>query len=281
MSRIEQVIQYYDETRFDYNVAWFSRENLALHVGFYDEFASNHKSAVLNTNRFMADAVDVRPGEHVLDAGCGRGGAAFWLVKNRQAQVTGITPVATQVNDCQQKAAEFGLESQAQFFQKDYLDSGFADASFDVVWACESVCHTDRKPDFFKEAYRMLKPGGRLVLADCMRFRRPLPSSDEAFLLKGLSGWAVPDIDTGAEHFFNAKNAGFENIVIRDCTKYVRVSFRNIYRHCRRWLWLGHVLRALHVRSAVQHNNQMGSLRICQALHRGLWFYGVMTAEKR
>lgn len=279
--QVWKVVRYYDETRFDYNVAWFSDENSALHVGFYDEHAHNHRDAVGNTNRFLADAAGIQSGDRVLDAGCGRGGSAFWLAQNRQATVVGITPVASQVDDARRKAVALGLENEVSFFQKDYLHSGFGDETFDVVWACESVCHTEQKQEFFHEAFRVLKPGGRLVIADCMRFRRDLPPSDEAFLLEGVNGWEVPDIDTGREHYEKASAAGFEAVRILDCSKYVRVSFRNIYRHCRRWLWLGYLLNFAGIRSDVQHANQMGSMKIFQAMERGLWFYGVMTAERR
>ena len=39
---LQAVIDYYDQTRFDYNVAWLNKENLAVHFGFYDEHADKH-----------------------------------------------------------------------------------------------------------------------------------------------------------------------------------------------------------------------------------------------
>lgn len=275
------VRKYYEETRFDYNVAWFTSRNLSIHFGFYDEHAQRHDDAVLNANRVMAEAAGIRPGERVLDAGCGVGGAAFWLAENRGVSVTGITLVAQQVDDCQAKAAEFGLSEKTDFQQASFLDAPFPDASFDVVWACESVCHAENKADFYREAARLLRPSGRVVMADFMRFRRPMEPKVESKMLRGFNGWAVGDIDSGQEYFDTASAAGFENIVIRDCSKYVRVSFRNVLRHCRRWLWLGKILLALGVRSRVQHGNLAGTVDICETFLDGEWFYGLLTAVKQ
>ena len=79
---LKDVIEYYDRTRFDYRVAWDDSDHPAVHFGFYDEAASNHKDALMNTNRVLADRVGVQAGERLLDAGCGRGGSCFWLAEN-------------------------------------------------------------------------------------------------------------------------------------------------------------------------------------------------------
>src|SRR5919112_1843604 len=49
------------------------------------------------------------------------------------------------------------------FLEASYFDMPFEDNSADVVWAIESVCHAKDKFQFYKEAFRVLKPGGKLI----------------------------------------------------------------------------------------------------------------------
>ncbi|HNM26892.1 MAG TPA: hypothetical protein PKL15_15730, partial [Saprospiraceae bacterium] len=70
---------YYALTGFDYRIIWAGGRNLAVHFGYYDEHANRHQDALDNLNRALADYAGIRPGERVLDAGCGRGSAVFWL----------------------------------------------------------------------------------------------------------------------------------------------------------------------------------------------------------
>lgn len=277
---LSKIVAYYDATKFDYNVVWNARDNLSIHFGFYDENANSHAAAVLNTNRVMAEAVNIQKGDSILDAGCGVGGAAFWLANEREVSVTGITPVGHQIGSCRAKAKELGLENRTSFIQADFLNMPFPDESFDVVWACESVCHATNKSEFYQEAARVLKKGGRLVMAEYMRYHPMLPKEQESKFMSGFAGWAIYNIESGATHFELAKLAGFDSIMIRDCSAYVRVSFRNIWRHCKRWLWLGRLLQIIRIRSSVQHGNLEGTKAICETFLDGLWAYGLLTAVK-
>ncbi|MCB0554849.1 MAG: methyltransferase domain-containing protein, partial [Phaeodactylibacter sp.] len=103
-SKFRELIDYYDQTRFDYHIAWVGRENQAVHFGFYDHQAGQHAEALSNTNRVLADLAGIQPGQRVLDAGCGKGGSCLWLARHRQASVVGISPVASQVAEARQNA---------------------------------------------------------------------------------------------------------------------------------------------------------------------------------
>ena len=107
----------------------------------------------------------------VLDVGCGIGGTSRYLAKKLlpNAQVTGITLSPKQVERATELAKEQGVPN-AKFQVMDALAMEFPDNSFDVVWACESGEHMPDKTAYVNEMLRVLKPGGKLILATwCQR----------------------------------------------------------------------------------------------------------------
>jgi MPBQ/MSBQ methyltransferase len=106
-------------------------------------------------------------GVKVLDVGCGFGGTSRYLAKSlgRQAHVTGITLSPKQVERGTQLAAEQGLADQTQFTVMNALAMDFDDNTFDIVWACESGEHMPDKQAYISEMMRVLKPGGKFVMA--------------------------------------------------------------------------------------------------------------------
>eukprot|EP01031_Cornospumella_fuschlensis_P040885 gene40886-49875_t len=102
----------------------------------------------------------------VLDVGCGIGGTSRYLAKKfgTNAQVTGITLSPEQVKRASQLAAEQCVRN-ANFQVMDALDMDFPANSFDLVWACESGEHMPDKKKYVEEMARVLKPGGKIVIA--------------------------------------------------------------------------------------------------------------------
>ena len=279
-SLTDAIVGYYDETWLDYRVLWLNPDNLAVHFGYTDENTRSHTDALKNMNRVLADRVQLKPGERVLDAGCGVGGSSLWLAKERDVDVVGITLAARQVHKARRYAIRRGLHDRVRFEVADFTATPFPDASFDVVWAVESQCHAPQKAAFYQEAARLLRPGGRVVVADFFRAGRPLDRTGERLLHEWLTGWAVPDIDTPSEHTEHLAAAGFVETRLDDVTAHTRPSLRRLYRMAY-WTYplalYGYVKG---VRSAVQHGNVIASIRQYQALRHNAWFYGILSATK-
>lgn len=276
----EAIVDYYDETWLDYRVLWLNPDNLAVHFGYTDDSTRGHTDALKNMNRVLAKRVAIQPGERVLDAGCGVGGSSLWLAKERGVDVVGITLAAKQVAMARGYAVRRGLTDHVRFEQADFTATPFPDASFDVVWAVESMCHAPRKAAFYREAARLLRPGGRVVVADFVRAARPLDQTGERLLREWLNGWAVPDIDTPDEHLMNLAESGFVDAQLDDVTVRTRPSLRRLYRMAY-WTYPLAVLgRRTGIRSAVQHGNVIASIRQYQALKHGAWLYSILSATK-
>lgn len=130
----------------------------------------------------------------VLDVGCGIGGTSRYIAKKfPNAEVTGITIS----NQQQQRATELATERKipnAKFEICDALDMKYEDNSFDLVWACESGEHMPDKEKYVEEMTRVLKPGGRIVIATwCERETPPEFTPSERKTLDYLYGeWTHP-----------------------------------------------------------------------------------------
>jgi tocopherol O-methyltransferase len=223
---------------YDFNVALcrllWSGDTHALHYGIWDASAQTHNEALLNTNRFLADKTGITSGEQVLDAGCGLGGSSLWLARERGAVVDGITISEKQVKVANGLAAGMKLGDRARFHLKDFAATEFPDASFDVVWAIESITHTVDKSEFFREAYRVLRPGGRLILADWFVENYPRNPQEDDMLRDVMEGNAA-HIEPPAVFVREMQAAGFTPAGNWDATDEVIPSSTLIKRL---WRWV-------------------------------------------
>ncbi|MSQ85920.1 MAG: class I SAM-dependent methyltransferase [Alphaproteobacteria bacterium] len=106
---------------------------------------------------------DFKP-KAILDMGCTLGHSTLpWKERYPQAEVTGIDVGAPSVRYAHGRAQSYGVSTH--FAQKDAEHTGFADESFDVIYSCMFLHEIPKKNirAIFKEAYRMLKPGGVML----------------------------------------------------------------------------------------------------------------------
>jgi SAM-dependent methyltransferase len=121
--------------------------------------------------RKTLDLAHVQPGDAVLDVGCGTGTLALEVGRRvgRAGRVVGIEPAAAQIARARAKAARRHVPVEFQTGVIERLD--FADATFDVVLSTLMMHHlpASLKRQGLAEIARVLKPGGRLVIADFPR----------------------------------------------------------------------------------------------------------------
>jgi len=276
--KFDAIVEYYDHSWFDYSFLWLNRGNLAVHFGYYDEQHRSHSQALENLNRVLADHANISPGERVLDAGCGIGGSSIWLAENRDAEVVGIAPVHSQLTRALGSVVKRAVADKVHLVLGDYARTSFPDQTFDVVWAMESLCHAPSKKKVYEEFYRVLKPGGRLVIAEYMRTARPLAEANEQLVHDWLSSWAIPDIDTAGEHAGAAAAAGFKDVVNRDVTPQVEPSLHLLYKLTLLGKPLDRLLKKFGFRRRTR--NVDGARKQYQALRQKAWYYSIFTAHK-
>ncbi|MEQ9363198.1 MAG: methyltransferase domain-containing protein [Leptospirales bacterium] len=275
-----RIIDYYDSCEIDYRWLWDLKNSRSMHYGFWDSEVSNLGQALLRQNDFMADRAGINGEDRVLDAGCGVGGSALHLARRFGCSVTGISISARQIARANQYAIDEGLADKVEFLERDFTDTGFADESFSVVWAVESVCHAPDKSDFLREAFRILRPGGRLILCDGFASREAFEAPDEKLMRRWANGWAVESLESDRAFRDGAREVGFENIRYNDITTNILPSSKRLYRLAVPTLIFGRLAQFLRFRTSVQTQNIVAARDQYRALRRNLWHYGIFYGEK-
>jgi cyclopropane fatty-acyl-phospholipid synthase-like methyltransferase len=273
------IVRYYDAAELDYRLTWRLGSQMAMHFGYWDTSTKTLAAALQRENQLLAEWAGIRGSDTVLDAGCGVGGSAIYLGRTIGCRVLGITLSPAQVRTATRNAARSKVSELTRFEQRDFLATGLPDASFDVVWAIESVCHAETKLNFLREAFRILRPGGRLILADGFALKDSLTPAEAAVMRRWLDGWAVPSIDSVEQFRSNIRAAGFHLAREQDATENVVPSSRRLYRlaHLR---FFGYALYALHLRSKAAHGNAIAARNQYLALTQGLCGYHIFLGVK-
>jgi tocopherol O-methyltransferase len=188
-------------------------EELLLWGGVNSETLDQASSSQTSSSQTSSS----QPG-HILDVGCGIGGSALYLAEKFGSTVAGITLSPVQAQRASERAAAFGSADRAQFQVADALAMPFADQSFDLVWSMESGEHMPDKQQFLQECYRVLKPGGKFLMATwCHRPTPPALTPDEQeHLEKIYRVYCLPYVISLPDYAQIAQQAGFEAIRTED-----------------------------------------------------------------
>jgi cyclopropane fatty-acyl-phospholipid synthase-like methyltransferase len=279
-SASENIVRYYDECASDYQLAWDLDSSLAMHIGYWDWSTWTLRAALARHNRVMADFGHVRPGDDVLDAGCGVGGSSIFLARELGCQVTGVTLSPTQARLAQANAQRHGVAEQTAFCVMDYSRTAFPGSSFDVVWALESSCYAADKAAFVKEAFRLLRPGGRLVISDGFATRQVYDEPDRTIMKRWLHAWALDHLATLDEMHRAFDAAGFVRVRFADIMENVAPSAWIMFLRSVAALPVGRVMQAFGLRTETQQRNIVGGIYQQFVWSRGLARYCLFCARK-
>lgn len=146
-----------------------------------DEF---HIGGSLATRSFL-DQVAIAAEDHVLDIGCGLGGASRFAAQTYGCRVTGIDLTATYVETGKVLCSWVGLENRVNMVQGNALSMDFSANSFNKAFMLHVGMNIANKESLAEEAWRVLTPGGVLGIYDVMRIsaaelRFPVPWATEA-----------------------------------------------------------------------------------------------------
>ena len=193
----------------------FTARGLYLNLGYW-KTARTIDQACEALAELVAETAAMGPADDVVDVGFGFADQdILWMRRFAPRRIIGLNVTPAQVRIGRERIRRLGLADRVDLREGCATDMRLPDASCDVVTAVECAFHFDTRERFFAEALRVLRPGGRLVLADIIRnapkanpLRRPL----QAFNWAGFAqAFSVPAANADRRDGYAAKlqAAGF------------------------------------------------------------------------
>lgn len=238
-----------DETYWRGKIKLFDVEKtLGMHLGYYEKDIHKHSDAVVNVNNFVGKLLELdklAEETRILDAGCGVGGTIIHLAKKYPTVMFyGLNITPEEINLAKHFAQKKHVLKNTKFIIGNQENTNFSSNYFNGIIAIESIAFSKDKRKFIKEANRILKPGGKIVIIDSfIRHLRLNPFMQRMYEMYNegrkygmylenewrknhiFDNWKkLPDLDSIEVIKTYLSESRFERIKIKDISKNVKLS---------------------------------------------------------
>jgi len=162
----------------------------------------------LAANDDLANAAGIRTDDLVLDLCCGLGGPARYQALTRRCRVVGVDRHEGRIKGAADLTRRVNLARRVRFLRGDAQALPFAAESFDAVLSQEALLHVPDKGKALAEAFRVMKPGGRLAFTDWIA-GGGLAEEDRALMWNGIAAHSVQTIN---QYLALLRAAGFGEV---------------------------------------------------------------------
>ena len=157
---------------------------------YWKDVNESLEQAQQNKLNHIITKLNIKPGQKILDIGCGWGGMTFEIAKQKNCEVVGISLSKNQIQYCKKKAKELNLDNQVKFELVDYRE---LKGSFDRIVSVGMFEHVGIKfyKTFFRQVNNLLNRDGIALLHTIGSIDKPQPGSP--FITKYIfPGGVVP-----------------------------------------------------------------------------------------
>jgi SAM-dependent methyltransferase len=225
----ESFQRYYEEAGPDY-AAW--SEHFNMHFGFFrwgmnpfnrEAMLEQMNGEILRRLRLGETGLPAR----ILDMGCGLSATLRSFACSLPfAQLSGITLVPWQVEEGSRLNQACPETARIGLTMDDYENTAFDSGAFDAVYALESSCyaHGANKSAFLQEAYRLLRPGGRIAVADGFLGPGKLIGPQKNIYRRLCDCWAIDTLGEVGKFADEMERIGFREVVVEQAQARVTPS---------------------------------------------------------
>ncbi len=271
-------IDLYNEATEDYE---FWSKDFNMHFGYFIPFKTNpfKRDSMLNEmNNQVFKRLKINKKQLIVDLGCGMGGTMLYgLKKHDKLKTIGITLSNFQVKEGNKRLKNY----DGVILKEDYTNTSFKNNSIDGVYAVESLCHSGHNQKSLKEAFRILKPKGRFVIADAFlkKATNDLCIGSNYTYHQLCKGWDLKGLGDINEVKQKMEKIGYKNIKIEDISFKVAPSVLHVP-----FAIIGFVFKKLLKKEDLKPqtlNNLKGSFyALLSGIQMQSFGYYMITAEK-
>lgn len=270
----EDISKHYNDLDALYRQVW----GLHLHHGFWKTGKESSEEAVVNLIELVAEYAQAKPEMNLCDIGCGYGETSRYFAREKKVNVSAFTISEAQFNYSQSLPKS---SRDPSYFLCDWHQNKLPSNQFDAAISIESSEHMENKPLFFQEAYRILRPGGRMVI--CAWLSKLDPNSfEKKYLLKPIcKEGCLPSMGSEKDYRNWFKKAGFEAVQCLNLTQNVKKTWSLCSQRVLKNLILDPQFRKTILDPKFQHRSFMKTiLRIWVAYQFKSMQYGLFSAVK-
>lgn len=190
-----------------------------LNFGLWEDGVGDYLAAAENMVRKLAELLALTPGARVVDAACGRGSQDFWLLEHHgplTIDAVDVTPAHVELASA--RARRWTGPGQVRFHLASATRLPFPAEHFTHALCVEAAQHFDTRAAYFREAFRVLAPGGRIALADFALRASPRGLVQRAAVDAACAVWRIPRANAcGWVDYERAlTDAGFVDVTMTD-----------------------------------------------------------------
>lgn len=209
---ISDVEAYYDAMGPFYKLIWGD----SVHGGYWPAGLEDMSlpEAQEHLTNLMIAKTPIKPGQHMIDLGCGTGLPAIRMASAKQCHVHGLTVAHGQVAEAQATIQAMQMQELVHIDWGNAMELPFEDDFFNAAWAFESIFHMPSRLTVMQEANRVLQAGSYFVLTDIVEVKSLSPEQQQIF----FPAFQINTLTTKQGYLDLFAQTGFEQLELIDLT---------------------------------------------------------------